>query len=271
MKTAIITALLAFVLVAASANALTVDRILLSSDNHADATVAGAIAEDINAALVITPRTVFTKAILDNITAASPRKVIIIGGASAVPQAYIDALKAANIEVKVVGGKTRQQTSIMAYNEFKSELNKRPLIADGKEEIAVQDAIPVYLYDNKDEIKAFAAQNANAEATSQARVKDAGVGGEVKELTAKMVEDVRAEISAFKASQDKEGIILATDISAIMSVHGGKVNALAKVEQTTGAQSTGGVYKPGAGGLSTNANVSTKVTADVTVGQTVPI
>ena len=151
MKTAIITALLAFVLVAASANALTVDRILLSSDNHADATVAGAIAEDINAALVITPRTVFTKAILDNITAASPRKVIIIGGASAVPQAYIDALKAANIEVKVVGGKTRQQTSIMAYNEFKSELNKRPLIADGKEEIAVQDAIPVYLYDNKDE------------------------------------------------------------------------------------------------------------------------
>ncbi len=273
MKTIAISALVALVLIGGYASALSADRIMLSSDNEADATVASAIAADINAALVITPRTVFSEEVLAAIKDANPRKVIIIGGSAAVPQEYADALKEAGIEAKVVGGKTRQQTSILAYAEFRNELDRKPVIADGRQPIAVQDAIPIYAYDDNDEIRGFAKANANAMATNQAAVENANLGLEVRAITEAMVADVKAEIAKFKESQDKSGIVLATEITAIASVHGGKISALAKTSADAKVATTGGVNKPGAAGLSTDINASggTKITAQITEGQSIPL
>ncbi len=237
-------AAVAFALIAvASAYAMTVDRLLLVSDNPADEAVASSIASDINAALVLTPHGTYDEATLNQIINASPRKVIIIGGKAAVPDGYLDELAKAGIEVKVVGGKTRQQTSILAWKEFKSEIKKKTLVVDGKEAIAVSDAVPVYLYDNESEVREFVKDKLNVSVTNQERIRNANFRGVVRNITADMVQDLHAEIAAFKQTENASRIVLKERVRAIIQEHTALIKEALEAKQNQSTAVTGKIIQ----------------------------
>ena len=94
-----------------------VEKIMLVSDNEADVAVALSVASDLNLPVISTNWGQFQKATLDKIVSLSPKEVIIIGGSSAVPAKYSEDLVKAGIKTTVIGGKTRQQTSIEVFKK----------------------------------------------------------------------------------------------------------------------------------------------------------
>ncbi|HIJ98503.1 TPA: cupredoxin domain-containing protein [archaeon] len=202
-----------------------VDKLILVSNNEADLALALSVASDINLAVISTNWGQFQKVVFDRIKALSPTEVIVVGGNSAVPEKYKSDLEAAGLKVTIVGGKTRQQTSIQVYEKFKTQLKKKALVASGKEPITTSDTIPVYAYDDSSEIKKFA-QKENADATDQADVKATGVNPKLI-VTKEMVAEVKSLIQEYKNVEGTQGYAIGQKVSEIVKTHGDAIKALA--------------------------------------------
>ncbi len=202
-----------------------VDKLILVSNNEADLALALSVASDLNLPVISTNWGQFQKVVFDRIKNAKPNEVIVIGGSSAVPEKYKSDLEAAGIKVTVVGGKTRQQTSIQVYEKYKAQLKKKALVTSGREPITTSDSIPVYVYDNRAEVKQFA-QKENADATDQGDVKAAGVNPKLA-VTKEMVAQVKSLIQEYKNVESTQGYVLGQKVSEIVTEHGDVIKALA--------------------------------------------
>lgn len=241
-------AVVGLLIIVAAGHAMSVEKLLLVSDNNADFAVASAISSDINAAVVLTKWGSYNESVLSAIINASPRKVVIIGGKAAVPETYIDALKNAGIDVKVVGGKTRQETSIEAYKEFKKELKKKPIVVAGMAPIAVRDAVPIYLYRGKAEIREFVKnltkEGEEVESSTQEEVRQAELNVTARVITREMVERLHTLIDDFKVRQENvtavpapsapvnatavlAKAILGKEVSELVKQHGAAIRTVA--------------------------------------------
>ncbi len=129
--------------------------VILVSDHMADCTVAEALAAELDATIVKTPFNAYDKSVLDDILAINPEEVIIIGGPVAVSPEYYERLIERGIDVKRIGGRTRQQTSILVYNEYRQRFGLNPIIADGRQPYGLQGRFPVWFFDNETEINSF--------------------------------------------------------------------------------------------------------------------
>lgn len=77
--------------------------------------------------------------------------------------------------------------------------------------------MPIYVYDNAFEVRAFVKDKPEAVSASQPAVAQANLGLEVRNVTAEMVSAVQAEVSAFRSEQDKSGVVLGAKVSSIVA------------------------------------------------------
>lgn len=92
--------------------AVSMNLVILVSDNEADYALAEKLAENLNVSLVVTPWGVYDPNITAEIASYAPDKVLIIGGPAAVPKPYEDDLQNMNITWFRVWGADRYETNI---------------------------------------------------------------------------------------------------------------------------------------------------------------
>ncbi len=142
-----------------SAAAETGVNIILVSDNFADCAVAETLAEENGAIIVKTVWGEFEQSVLETIVSAEPAEVIIIGGPMAVVQDYETKLQEAGINVTRLWGRTRQQTSLAVFNQFRMRYNWTPAVGDGTQPYRLAGRFPVWYFDNDTEIDSFIRQH----------------------------------------------------------------------------------------------------------------
>jgi putative cell wall-binding protein len=232
------------ILTQALAQALALKVVILVSDNEADLTVAVQLSNELDIPMVITRWGEYEREIVEEIERLKPDLVWIIGEYKAVPLDYRDELKRLGIDYKVLGGATRQQTSLEIYEEVKDMVDLKPLICDGVEPIAAEGTIPIYVFDSPEQIKEKVRQGVLTDVVVAKKGRAVEIAVEVRvevpealvleeeevkdsiEQTWRLVEEMRAlgeERKAIAAERVREKFnVLAADIERLREALGKK-------------------------------------------------
>ncbi|HDN58527.1 MAG TPA: hypothetical protein ENF20_01045 [Candidatus Marinimicrobia bacterium] len=129
--------------------------VLLSSDNKADLCVSYTISNKLGYPLVVTSWGEYDSEIEEIILSLHPSKVIIIGGEKAVLVEYRRFLDRVGIGYVVIGGKTREETSLKAYEFFNERLDILPVLVDGTKPVVYEGMFPINVFSLSDDFVKF--------------------------------------------------------------------------------------------------------------------
>jgi putative cell wall-binding protein len=222
------------------------DPVILVSDNEADLSVAAAVADQLGLATVVTPWGGYRESVLGQIKELEPNLVWIVGEYMAVPMEYREQLRELGIEFEVLGGDTRQQTSLIMYNNFRNRIDLRPLICDGSLPITTDETIPVYVFNDVDEIEDFVNRNMDlVRIVSYGRarqVAEAISGIEVVGITPEMIDESHELVEEIRRLGER-GYLSGQRISEIMSEHGKVIQELMTIGMSVVCPNCGAVLK----------------------------
>lgn len=114
-----------------------VGAVILASDNPADSASAGALGGKLGLAIVTTPWGTLSDESVQKIRTSRYKKVYVVGGTIAVPEAE-DVLAQYDISVERIGGGDRYETSALVAGKWGK--STRVFIADGFDTQGIEDA-----------------------------------------------------------------------------------------------------------------------------------
>jgi len=113
------------------------NAVILASDNPADSALAGALGDKLGLDVITTPWGTLSDESVQEIEASGYKKVYVVGGTVAVPDAE-DTLAKSDISIERIGGRDRYETSAIVAGKW--DKSTRVYIADGFDTRGIEDA-----------------------------------------------------------------------------------------------------------------------------------
>jgi len=136
--------LLLIILISFGAAAAQESVIILVSNNAADHAAADVWAKKLNVILVVTPWGTLSQNAINEIASSGSKIVYVIGGHVAVPNAE-SALSNLGLSVLRIGGKDREETSILIAERFSPQ---KAVLVNGYDVQGVQDSASIAKIEN---------------------------------------------------------------------------------------------------------------------------